>query len=338
MSDLYPWLQAPWERFAKLMQTDRLPHALMVKGAAGVGKLEFAQAVALALVCESPKQSALGCGQCKSCQMLKAGTHADWHTVSLEDGSKQIKVDQIREMSRQAYLTTDSGKFRGFILHPADTLNVNASNALLKTLEEPAPNTMIILVAEHPGRLPATVASRCQAVPIATPDSTTCAKWLKQQSGLSEDRAQLLADSVRGGPLEALAMSHDHRFEEFVATANQVQALVKGQLDPILLAQEWAADKDNLSARVRWTLSDLMNLCWRQQGGNYAARLTGEGELDSLLAIIEQGNRIVNLLETSVNAQMLLEQWLLALAKVVQTPRSGTQSALNMQNKRMQGS
>ncbi|HEX7417896.1 MAG TPA: hypothetical protein VF315_07575, partial [Steroidobacteraceae bacterium] len=174
-----PWLDAALESFRRARASGRLPHAVLIQGSAGVGAQVLAQQLAQLCLCRGP--SPQPCGQCLDCRQVAAHEHPDCHEVIPLEDSKQIRIEQIRELASELALTSHRPGYKIGLLWPADALNRNAANALLKTLEEPPPRTLLVLVAAVPSRLPATLLSRCQRVRIAAPE-----------------RAQSLAAQVHG--------------------------------------------------------------------------------------------------------------------------------------------
>jgi DNA polymerase-3 subunit delta' len=222
---LFPWLETPL--LAALSQAGS--HAVLVHGPDGVGQFEFALAMAHALLCDArPTPTSVACGKCPSCRLVAARTHPDLLVIvpdalrlslgwgeadaSTEEGagasasrakpSKEIRVDAVREAIAFAQATNSRGHGKIVVVHPAEAMNAIASNALLKTLEEPVGQTRFLLASASPDTLLPTVRSRCQAFALGLPDQTAALDWLAQQ-GVT-DSLPLLA--VCGGrPLEAAA-------------------------------------------------------------------------------------------------------------------------------------
>ncbi len=133
----YPWQVDQFDQVSQLFQTARLPHALLIQGEPGLGKLVFAQALAQLILCQKNKAGAstsMACGQCKGCQLFQAGTHPDLLAVQLEEKAKQIKVNQIRRLVDFVSKTSQLEGMQVIIIEPAEAMNINAANALLKSL------------------------------------------------------------------------------------------------------------------------------------------------------------------------------------------------------------
>ena len=137
-----PWQISAWQQLHARMENGTLPHALLVCGAAGTGKAHFAQAFAALALCRHPEK-AHACGHCGSCHQLAAAAHPDYHPVTIPEDKTAILVDQIRELSQTLALTSQHNGRKIGLLTPADAMNANAANSLLKTLEEPSAGTLL---------------------------------------------------------------------------------------------------------------------------------------------------------------------------------------------------
>ncbi|MBX2879368.1 MAG: DNA polymerase III subunit delta' [Granulosicoccus sp.] len=187
-----PWLLSQARQLLTTANANRLHHALLLAGVHGIGKSLFAQWLAESLLCR--QRTAEGaCGECDSCRQVLSDAHPDLFTVRASGASATIKVDEIRELLDWMQLTAGVGSYRIALVHDADTLNRHAANSLLKTLEEPAAHAVIVLCATQPGRLPATVRSRCQALKLMVDDEQTAVQWLNQQN--VSDAEQALAEA-----------------------------------------------------------------------------------------------------------------------------------------------
>lgn len=184
------WQQDGWRFVEGSLRAGRLPHALLIGGERGVGKQAFADAIAGLLLCdqvfrqiangESEQERLLPCGHCKQCELLKADSHPDMRRYAPEK-SRMIKVDQVRALSAFAVASPQVAQRKVIIIDRADQLNVNAANALLKTLEEPSSDVMLLLLQESGRPILPTLRSRCQTVVIPTPDFDTASQWLVAQ-------------------------------------------------------------------------------------------------------------------------------------------------------------
>ncbi|WP_322051250.1 DNA polymerase III subunit delta' [Paraburkholderia bannensis] len=231
---IYPWQTGDWERLQQLRS--HWPHALLLHGQGGIGKLQFAQHLAKGLLCESPQADGQPCGACPACTWFAQGNHPDYRVVVPEalaslvgpsgddkddakadkaDGdegkktrtpSKEIRIEQVRALLDFTSVGSHRGGLRVVVLYPAEALNVAAANALLKTLEEPPSSVVFLLVSARIDRLLPTIISRCRQWPMGTPSPQQAQAWLAQQ-GVA-DPAGLLAEAG-GAPLAALALASD---------------------------------------------------------------------------------------------------------------------------------
>jgi len=198
----YPWQEKPWQFLISEVNQQRLTHALLMHGASGLGKRDFSIAFSAYLLCDD-KQEETACGHCQSCRWFQVGSHPDFFQVSLEEKSKSIKVDQLRTLTESLQKTSHRGGYQVALIESADTMNRAAANALLKTLEEPAGQVVIILVADRLNTLPATVISRCQYVEFCASVNDQSIQWLRQKID-NDMNASLLLKVADYAPLRAL--------------------------------------------------------------------------------------------------------------------------------------
>ncbi len=236
-----PWQQSGWEQLGQSLQVQRFPHALLVTGSAGIGKLHFCRALSALLLCHEPI-AGTACGRCRSCTLLQAGTHTDLLDLGLDDGSRQIKVDQIRQLGEFLSKTASLGERKLVVLNPADAMNANAANALLKNLEEPTASTYLLLVSANLSRIMPTVRSRCQNVPMADPTLEACTAWVEQLCGDGQ-LAQSLLEHSQGKPLLAQQLFESDQLLQQQALAKGLEALVAGSISPLEFPQ-LVADED----------------------------------------------------------------------------------------------
>jgi len=212
-----PWLPLlPWQLEATrgaLAQRATWPHALLVHGRRGIGKHALALNFAQALLCETPRPDGLACGECPSCRYAIAGQHPDLIRLELlepdaTDGAltevDTIAIDRVRTLTESVQLTSHRGRAKVAVIAPADRMNVAAANALLKTLEEPPADTFLILVTEQPGRVPATILSRCRQFAAPLPSADDARAWLAR-TGVAAP--ELVLAQAAGAPLAALALA-----------------------------------------------------------------------------------------------------------------------------------
>ena len=239
-----PWHADHWTRLQARRQRDALPHALLLCGAAGLGKREFARRFVRGLLCSEPVQGD-ACGVCRGCLLTAAGSHPDLVELGFglrRDGTPrtEIVVDQIRELSARLAMRSQLGGWQVACIDPADAMNAAAANALLKTLEEPAAQTMLILLADAPWRLPATIRSRCQRVEFHLPEPAVALSWL-QREGVADASAALYA--AGGNPGLAMGWSRHGALEQRTEVRRDLAALAGGRGQATEVARRWLDDE-----------------------------------------------------------------------------------------------
>ncbi|MEZ5492031.1 MAG: DNA polymerase III subunit delta' [Gammaproteobacteria bacterium] len=226
----YPWQRHQWQRLMQQQEGDRLAHAYLLMGECGLGKRHFALSAAARLLCTSPADNK-ACGNCRSCQLLGSGSNPDLLLVEPED-SKVIKIDQVRQLAEFSSKTSHSNSRKVVILQQAEVLNVNAANALLKTLEEPPASTVLLLVSDNPGRLLPTIRSRCQRILFAVPNQQQALEWLAANApGETGLEGLLLLAANR--PVQALELLHSDELQDRDNVLTGLAAVLVGKLDPV---------------------------------------------------------------------------------------------------------
>lgn len=247
MKEIYPWNREAWRNLNE-MRT-HLPNALLIKGAAGIGKLDLALNFTQSLLCENPISEGLPCCECNSCHWFEQDSHPDFRIVqpdslSVSDDigekeggkkpSREISVDQIRELANFANLSSHLGGYRVILIHPAESMNKNSANAVLKTLEEPTERLLFILVTHKPQHLLPTILSRCLSFTVSTPNFEFGTEWLKQHGVTHPER--LLAQAGFA-PLQALQLAEDQTAsDERNLLLTSIQRPL--QMDALLLAEK----------------------------------------------------------------------------------------------------
>lgn len=268
-----PWLAQAWSAVQQRLAQDRLPHALLIVGERGVGKRDWAQAVAGLLLCASPANletgAAVACGHCKQCELMAADSHPDLR-VYAPVKSRMVKVDQIRALSSFAVASPQVAHHKVVIVDRADQLNINAANALLKTLEEPLADVTLLLLQESGRPVLPTIRSRCQALTIPLPTAEQAGQWLAGKASTLEEGSQpsteLLARSlILAGNAPRLAL--EYAVGDFLTLRdnafNAFRQFMKGQMpvgeaakafkalgleDTLWLFESWAVDLARVGA------------------------------------------------------------------------------------------
>lgn len=239
-----PWTADLWQRLFHQFQQSRLGHAQLLVGQEGVGKRVLLREFAQTLLCHSPVSQLEGdrvsggpCGQCPSCHLYQAGSHPDLLMVEPEEGAKQIKIEQIRQVTEFVNTTPQQSERKVVLLGPAEAMNVNASNALLKSLEEPVANVTMLLYSHMPSALLATIRSRCQQHSLSPPSWAEGLNWLQRNS----DQASLdsLLRLAKGAPLKALTLSEQDAQVQYMQFCQDMRDLIAGSAAWVTVSAKW---------------------------------------------------------------------------------------------------
>lgn len=319
MNAPYPWLAASWQRL--LATRGRPAQALLLAGPRGVGKGALALAWAQTLLCEAPLPDGAACGSCPACHWFEAGTHPDFHAVTLQEKTTKegdtrmataIEVDQAREAVDFVRLSTYRAGYRVVLVNPADTLNVASANALLKVLEEPPLNTVFVLVSDQPRRLLPTIRSRCARFDIGLPPVELAAGWL---TGQGVDDAMNLLALAGGSPLVAQGWGS--------AELDERRGVLEGlarpdQLDPVTLGDRWKAVSPQTWHNVvyKW-LGDLLavklqgEVRFNRDFSDVLGQLGKQADLAGLLALAKMQAAEGRTLTHPLNRSLQLQAWLI---------------------------
>jgi DNA polymerase-3 subunit delta' len=333
---IYPWQEQVWTQLQQMRV--RLPHAILFYGPAGIGKADFIEAFAQSLLCENVRPDGHACGECASCGWFSQGNHPDYRRVrpeAMEDeapgfdaeegaesdkkskssktASKDIKIEQVRALSDFMNISTHRQGLRVVVLYPAEALNMPASNALLKTLEEPPPGTVFLLASNGLDRLLPTILSRCRKFALPMPDHAAALTWLKEQ-GVPDADSWLREEG--GAPLAALDKANGGSREEldtllgFLARPNVESAL--RQADKL--------SKTPLAALVSWQQRWLYDLLASKLAGTVRyypryqkelAALAGNVHTANLLRAIKSANERRAVADHPLSAKLFVEDMLL---------------------------
>jgi DNA polymerase-3 subunit delta' len=319
---LLAWHEQARRNVAAAEAGGRLPHAVLVHGPAGVGKERFAGALAAALLCSGRGTRLEACGVCAECALTRAGTHPDLHWLRPPEDRKSIGVDQVREASERLAMTSMRRGFRIAVVAPAHAMTTSAQNALLKTLEEPAPRTLLVLVTSRPSSLLATLRSRCQRLEIACPAPQVASEWLAGQLGAAVPAG--LLDAAGGAPLRALEIAP--HFEALDGgMSSLIEDLLAGRVEACAAAAAMVGD--GLPARLDWLERWLATVIRVRAGASETAvtvrggavlqRAAREVNISAAFRLVDRLRETRRLLEGSAAAQLTIEALLVELGRVL---------------------
>ncbi len=334
----YPWTQGAWRQCLQGLKSDRMAHAILLSGPAGLGKLELAQQLSAALLCLQPGDDDQGaCGQCRSCSLLASGAHPDFRLLTFEVNEKtdkmrtELVIDQVRRLISLMQLTHSLSERKLALIHPVEAMNRNAANALLKTLEEPPGAAFLLLVSNDPGRLPATIRSRCQAVDIRMPDRAAALRWLSGDQGVDAALAAVALQAAGGAPLLARHLLESGEVDQYHEVQQALNELRRGAAEPAAMLEKLLAlPPENLWTWLSLMAADAVRNCYT--GGAAAAspdqpagqasrahpgqRPSGDpaARVRALADLQLQADRNRRLLATQLRKDLLLRDWLIQWA------------------------
>jgi DNA polymerase-3 subunit delta' len=326
-ADSLPWLKGAQQRLRASLAVKRLPHSLLLLSTPGLGAEQLTNWIAALALCESP--DVRPCGACASCLLLRSDSHPDAHFVRLEEDAQQIKVDQVRGLIESLWLKSYRGGYKVGVIEGAEALNVNGANAFLKTLEEPNPNTVLIMIAKPSHRLPATIASRCLRLVLTPPPPEAAIAWLeahargypKAGSEAAPAAAQPWEAALMlagGAPLLALELNSSEIAALDEDMRESMRQLGAGSVDITVLAERWM--KSNPGLRITW----LENWITRRVRTALAGATSHQSaepvrlpaallkpKIRTLFELLDAARELRRLASTGMNHQLALEALLL---------------------------
>jgi DNA polymerase-3 subunit delta' len=335
MKDIYPWQKNDWARLQELRK--RPAHGLLFKGSKGIGKLDLALNFAQSLLCQHPDESEFACGKCPSCHWFGQNSHPDFRLLQPEalslDGeetddlksvsgkkpSKQISVDQVRGLADFIGMSAHQGGRRVVVIYPAEAMNPNAANALLKNLEEPPQGLLFILVAHKPQQLLPTILSRCLSFALPAPEVASASCWLAEQ-GVKNPAEALAASGF--APLQAIQQDQQLGSEERDKLLRAVRQPT--ELDVFALAE--ALQKTEQVLVVQWLQQWCYDLSSMKQTGRLRYHPGEEAAIKKLVEPIAPLNlaRLQKHLQTAkreaqhtLNPKLFFESLLLAYRQLM---------------------
>ncbi len=287
-SEIPAWLHDNGKKLDSILAAQHVPHTILFSGSEGVGKSEMANMFSKALLCVSNIK--LPCDNCKSCNLFDHHTHGDFLHVSSEDSKNNIGVEQIRNAISFANKTSAFGYRKVILINPAEKLQRNASNALLKLIEEPPANTIALLVSNRDVNLPATVHSRCLRLEFSSPDHQVAYRWLSEKLPNECEFSKTIALSLRQ-PFKALTLIKTKEFDKLLSSISSPSS--ESGLD-IGLLRSLAQQRDPNKLFLEYLclqLEKFLKEATKTTLNNHVSKNIFEcqGKLRSLIAKIDQG-------------------------------------------------
>jgi len=317
-----PWQAGILKRALALKHQQHLPHAVLIESASEQDLSGFASYLSTLLLCDQP-DDLLTCGSCQACQMMQADTYADFNLVTLELNdktkkiNKNINIEQIRKLIHEVSLTRNYQRLKIAAIYPAESMNKPSANALLKTLEEPASQVLLMLLTHNRGRIPVTLRSRCQSWALAPPTQGEALEWLNKQ-GIEAEAALAYLQFADGDPVLALQLKQQDyqslvaqfktRFAQFLRAELSVTELCRGLL---------TSETPIIRRIINMTLTAY---CYQASGVDANANAVPGADRDSAQALTDlrlKAQRQLQIEENNLDLQLQLEDVLISLKQIL---------------------
>jgi DNA polymerase-3 subunit delta' len=319
---LLPWQADILERALSFQQQQYLPHAVLIDTSSEQDISGFARYLSMRLLCDDPSGLSV-CGVCEACRMMQAGTYADFNLVTFEHNdktkklNKNINIEQVRKLIHEVHLTPQYERLKIAAIYPAEAMNKSSANALLKTLEEPAPRALIILLTHNFGRIPVTLRSRCQSWSINPPTREQALNWLREQ-GVENETAANYLQFADGDPVLVLELQR-HDYAALVAQfKSRLGQFLRGDLSVSDLCRGLLTSENTIIRRL--IIMSLNAYCYRSSGVDANAGSCPGADRQSAQALLDLRLRAqyqLRVEENNLDLQLQLEDVLISLKQIL---------------------
>jgi len=317
-----PWYKPFLRQINELQSQQRLPHAILMSLPGEADELEFIWHLSMFLLCKN-SHSEQPCGECSSCHLMLSNTYPDFKLVGLQRDdktnkiNKNIKIEQIREVIHEVYLTRSYDNLKIIVIYPAEKMSHAGANSLLKTLEEPASQVLIILATHMPGKIPVTLRSRCQQWDPGLPTQTESLEWLLAQ-GFDEDLANQHLELANGDPTLALRLKKIGYLQIVSGFKQQFARYLKNQIDVTQLTQTLISNELSI---IRKLISMVIKAyCYQYSGfqGQQATTNTiNKNAAQEMIALLSQAGRQLMTEENNLDIKLQLEDVLISVKQII---------------------
>lgn len=322
---IYPWLEKSWNNL-DLNHQETFPHGIIISGLVGIGRHDFCQELISSLLCMENGENALACGSCRACQLAKSGANSDFKKLELESGKTQIGVEQVRDCIAWINTSHQFDAKKVLYIPEADLMTIQAANSLLKTLEEPPAETVIILLVEHVESLIPTIRSRCRILTLNKPEGSVALEWLQNEQNRSEPGheeipdLELLLHLCGGAPVRAKEMLQGEGITLRKTIFDALFGIITQGFDPIESAK--SLEKLEVPQVVFWFYTLMMDFIRYKSGlqSNYLVNKDYLGQIQDIqgglnLILLDQLytelNQYYQKNSRQLNQQLLLESLLI---------------------------
>jgi DNA polymerase III subunit delta' len=257
----------PWfDQYLAHLDLELLHHAFLIGGKEGVGKKNFSFLLSQLILCKE-KHEYFPCNACQPCKLFNTSNHPDFYTIKMEEGKKKISINQIKELQTNFYESSFLNGNKIFLIENAEFLSKDASDSLLKILEEPPENTYFIITSHRAKQLSATIQSRCSEVFINNPQKQEIENWLRQEN-TSDENVKLALNLALGRPLKITELLDNNILDSRNNFISEMSQLIKKGKNIISLSEEWPKDKRALVFKLEWMSNLMMDAIRYQMTGD----------------------------------------------------------------------
>ena len=322
-----PWHKPLLEQILSLKQQQRLPHAILIDSASEEDGVEFIWRLTMLILCNDVADT-IPCGRCQSCQLMLSNTYPDFIYLSLlydekkKKINKNIKIEQIRKLIHELHLTRHFDNFKIAAIYPADKMSIASANSLLKTVEEPASQVVILLLTHDKGKLPVTIRSRCQIWSLNQAEKQLSLDWLLEQGMESKECEQYL-EYAGGDPLLALKLKSLNYADLVDDFKQQFTLYLKNSTDVATICAKLI--KSDV-ALIRRLVKMVINAYCYQLSGLSANLETGiigrKSQARQILTLSGQAERQLMIEDNNLNFQIQLEDVLISLKQIIKRSKT----------------
>lgn len=319
---IYRWFRKVWTG----LDFEQFPHGVIVSGIPGIGRHDFVKQLIQSLLCSQNGPQGQACNHCRSCELYLTGANADYKSLLLVEGKTQIGVDQVRDSISWINTSHQFNAKKVLFIPQAELMTVQAANSLLKTLEEPPAETVIILLVEHIESLIPTIRSRCRSIHLPGPDRQEAKEWLANQTfenlkNISTvDNLELLLDICSNAPLKVKELISGEEYQQRQLILDQILSVFDQAEDPVMVAKN--LEKIDNSIVIYWFYALVMDLirCRFQlesryiMNKDYLNHFQAMHESINLIMLYEvyaELNKYYQQRSSQLNQQLLLESLLI---------------------------
>ena len=312
-------LPAWQKKYIGLLSKDGLHHAYLFFGREGLGKQLLLSNLSQGILCEDT--SIFPCGECQNCKLFLSQTHPDFHNLSIEEGKKNISIAQVIDLREKIYESSFLGKSKIILISNIESMSRDASDSILKILEEPPKNTFFIMSSNFIHLIPSTVRSRSVEIEIQNPSIEECREWLSKSYSENIDLAIELAENR---PFIARDLLELNLLELRSSFIKDISGIIKSGKDIVNISENWNKEQETLPLKIEWMSSILVDAIKHNateeaevvsDSENITRYLGEKSDIFNLHLLLNKTNKIWNLFSNDSNLrkdyqlQSLFVEW-----------------------------